>query len=190
MLAHEPPVTREIKAVLQRFQAGYTARRVEALDAFMADLFAPDDDLLVIGTGSDEWCRGHAAVRALLESDWRYWGDVRLSVDEAEVGTEGAAAWVAVPGTVTMTMDPETVNRNHLEAIRRTLEAEIGARDKLLEIIRGAGNTLFESERGPTYIWPFRFTGVLVRQDGRWLFRQIQFSFPTTRFPDERITQP
>ena len=47
------------------------------------------------------------------------------------------------------------------------------------------------------YVWPLRFTSVLVRRhhagngsaavnsDG-WLFHQIQFSFATTRFPDVR----
>jgi hypothetical protein len=31
-----------------------------------------------------------------------------------------------------------------------------------------------------------RFSAVLQRMEGRWQFRQMHFSFPTTRFPDER----
>jgi hypothetical protein len=32
-----------------------------------------------------------------------------------------------------------------------------------------------------------RFTAVLHKVDGKWVFRQMHFSFPTTRFPDERL---
>lgn len=28
---------------------------------------------------------------------------------------------------------------------------------------------------------------VLVKEEGRWLFRQMQFSFATLRSPDERV---
>jgi len=47
---------------------------------------------------------------------------------------------------------------------------------------------LAEGHRGEAYIWPIRFSAVLAREDGAWRFRQAHFSFPTTRFPDERWT--
>ena len=40
-----------VRAVLQRFQDGYRGRDVTQLDKFMA-LFAPDDDIELIGVGA------------------------------------------------------------------------------------------------------------------------------------------
>jgi hypothetical protein len=37
-----------------------------------------------------------------------------------------------------------------------------------------------------TFVWPFRFTAVAVREAGRWRFQQMQFSFATTHAPDVR----
>ena len=48
---------------------------------------------------------------------------------------------------------------------------------------------LHEAGRGDVYIWPVRFTAVLVREAGDWRFHQAHFSFPTLRFPDERWTE-
>ena len=49
----------EVRAVLQRFQDGYLARDVTKLDEFMM-LFAPDEDIELIGIGAakraaNEW---------------------------------------------------------------------------------------------------------------------------------------
>jgi hypothetical protein len=55
------------------------------------------------------------------------------------------------------------------------------------EIIRQGALTLTEAQKGATYIWPFRFTAVLVRRKRLWRFHQVHFSFPTTQFPDVRF---
>jgi len=53
--------------------------------------------------------------------------------------------------------------------------------------LRGCINTLCELQRGETFVWPLRFSAVLINDDGAWRFIQMQFSFATTRFPDVRI---
>jgi hypothetical protein len=94
------------------------------------NLFTGDATLEVIGTGASqtgkgEWCVGPAMARELVESDWRYWGDLRLDVAGARIHSRGAVAWLAT-------------------------EATVGE---------------------------------------QWRFHQMQFAFPTTRFPDLRQTQ-
>lgn len=179
-----------VKAVLRRFQEGYVKRNVEEIDTYLEALFVKDADALIVGTGSDEWCVGPEGVRDLIESDWKYWGDFRLDIDGAMISSLGDTAWLATRGTVTQTIQAEGCCQGHLGNIQKLIaEGEGSARNKLLEILRGASNTLFEIERGEKYVWPIRFTAVLVKRDERWLFHQMQFSFATTRFPDERVVQ-
>jgi hypothetical protein len=185
-----------VRETLQAFQDGYD-RRDKALLEDYRGLFVPEDEREVIGTGAiepgdDEWCLGLDAAGRLVENDWEGWGDLRLDVADARIHSEGDVAWLATTGTVTMDLDPTETYRDYLDYLKSVADDEaMDARTRLLEILRGGTNTLFEAERGMMYVWPLRFTAVLVRRpaaDGekRWLFHQIQFSFPTTRFPDVR----
>ncbi len=186
----------EVREALRNFQEGYHERRIENIDAFM-EMFVPEADIELIGTGGitpgdDEWCLNRKSVRSLIEDDWNYWGDVDIQVEDASVHIHGDVAWVSAPGTVTRNLNPNQSYQNYLDNIQGKLERdrETGAQEKLLEIVRGAANTLYEAHKGPTYVWPFRFTAILALTGGLWRFHQVQFSFPTTRFPDVRYSQP
>ncbi len=183
----------DIKAVLQRFQDGYIRRDVTDLDAFM-QLFWDDAELEVIGTGAvdpgdDEWCHGLAAARELIKSDWESWGDLQLELERARISMRGEAAWCALPGTVTMGFDLEESYQDYLDYLQQIAADESlgSSQERLLEILRGSSNTLYELQRGETFVWPMRFTAVLVKEGAGWRFHQMQFSFATTRFPDVRI---
>jgi hypothetical protein len=186
------PDIQSVRDVLQRFQDGYTQRDLDRVDAFM-ELFVPDDTLEVIGTGAVgfggfEWCIGRQETRELVHNDWQGWGDLRLDVDGAHIHTLGDTAWLATTATVSMTIERESGYQNYLETIRSQLEEDTPDPESLvIDIFRGAANTIYELRKGSRFIWPIRFTAVLVRKEGRWLFHQMQFSFPTTRFPDERV---
>lgn len=181
-----------VRSVLEKFQDGYTARDPKQIDSFM-QLFIPDDELEIIGTGAnligeDEWCIGPMAALDLIESDWEGWGDVRIDIDNAHIHMLGDVAWVAVPGTVSMHLDGDETYSDYLEYIEQvTVDEGLSPEQRIFEIVRGASNTIYEVSRGDDYTWPFRFTAVLVHREDRWLFHQVQFSFPTTRYPDERI---
>ena len=73
-------------------------------------------------------------------------------------------------------------------AERALNEEKLDPQAKMHEIVRQATDLLLELPQGETYIWPFRFTAVAVKNQGRWRFAQMQFSFPTTRAPDVRHT--
>ena len=88
--------TSEVRALLSRFQEGYSRRDQTYLDQFM-ELFVADDELEVIGTNAvdlkgKEWCRGREAVRNLVSSDWQYWGDVAVDVEGAHIHVRGETA--------------------------------------------------------------------------------------------------
>jgi hypothetical protein len=191
-----------VRDTLKKFQDGYALRDTGHIDEFRA-LFISEDDLEVIGTGAiepgdDEWCLGLDAACDLVENDWEGWGDLVLDVADARIHVLGEVAWLATTGTVTMDLDPKETVRDYLSYLQQVADDEsVDPQARMMEILRGASNTLFEAERGKQYVWPLRFTSVLVRRPAagngsappngdRWLFHQIQFSFATTRFPDVR----
>lgn len=181
----------QVRLVLQQFQDGYTRRDARYLDEIMR-LFA-DDDLEVIGTngtqpGAGEWYLDKIGARGLVQGDWEGWGDVRLDVAGAHIQVRGEVAWLATSATVSMTIGAEENYRSYLQRVKDLIDQNSpSAEIKLLDILRGGSNTLYELRRGEEFVWPLRFTAVLVRQAAGWRFQQMQFSFPTTRFPDERM---
>jgi hypothetical protein len=182
----------QVRNVLQQFQDGYTRRDVTHLDEFMR-LFSDEAGLEVIGTngalpGVDEWYLDKEDARELVKGDWEGWGDLRLEVNSAHIQVRGDVAWLAVPGTVSTTIFADENFESYLLRIKDLIDKPgPSAEEKLLDILRGSSNTVYELHRGEQFVWPLRFTAVLVRQTGAWRFQQMQFSFPTTRFPDERI---
>lgn len=182
---------RAVQEVLQKFQDGYDRRDATVIEDFKS-LFVPEMALEVIGTGAvipgdDEWCLGLDAVCQLLVNDWENWGDLRLDLPDTRIHVLGDVAWLATTGTVSMHLSNDQIYNSYLETVRQVVDdREADPKARLLEILRGGTNTLFEAERGDQYTWPIRFTAVLVRRSGAWLIHQAQFSFATTRFPDVR----
>ena len=179
----------EIHSLLQTFQEGYTRRDTAQTDAFM-ELFTADAE--VIGTngvrpGVDEWYMDRASARELVKGDWEGWGDLRLDFDSLSIHSRGDVGWVAAPATVTKNIGKENY-ASYLEFVKEFLDdPKFSAEQKLLYILRGGTNTVYELHRGETFVWVLRFTAVVVREMEGWKFAQMNFSFPTIYFPDVRL---
>jgi ketosteroid isomerase-like protein len=179
----------EIRQLLQKFQEGYVHREVTKVDSFM-ELFTSDTE--VIGTngirpGMDEWYIDRASARELVEGDWKGWGDLRLDLDTMSIHSRGDVGWIAASATVTQIIGSENYE-SYLEYVRNYIDREdLSAEQKLLNILRGGTNTIFELRRGEKFVWALRFTAVVVREADGWKFAQMNFSFPTIYFPDVRI---
>jgi ketosteroid isomerase-like protein len=182
----------QVRQTLQRFQDGYTRRDSSYLDEFMR-LFVDSDELEVIGTngvkpGLEEWLLGMEGVRDLIQSDWQFWGDVQLDVDGARIHVRRDVAWLATSGTVTTTLPADEGYQDFLEHAKGIIDREgMSPEEKLLYILRGGTNTVYELHRGEEFVWALRFTAVLVKQGGGWKFHQAQYSFPTIYLPDVRF---
>lgn len=179
----------EIRSLLQKFQDGYTQRDLSQVDSFM-ELFTTDAE--VIGTNGikpnmDEWYMNRISARELVAGDWEGWGDLCLDLDTMSVHSRGDVGWVAASATVTKIIGPENY-QSYLEFIKTFLDdPKLSAEQKLLHILRGGTNTVYELRRGENFIWALRFTAVLVHETGGWKFAQMNFSFPTIYFPDVRL---
>ena len=181
----------EIRTLLQTFQDGYTRRDLAQVDTFM-ELFTPEAE--VIGTngvkpGLDEWYTNRATARELVYGDWEGWGDFRLDLESASIHSRGEAGWIAATATVTQIIGNENY-ASYLNFVKEFIDKPgLSAEQKLNYILRGGTNTIYELRRGEKFVWPLRFTAVVVREAGAWKFAQINFSFPTVYFPDVRLVE-
>jgi hypothetical protein len=179
----------EIRLLLQKFQDGYTRRAVSNLDAFM-ELFTPDTE--VIGTsgykpGEREWLTNREAARKLVKGDWERWGDLRLDVDSARIHMQDGVGWITATATVSKIIGDENY-AELLQYIKEYIEtSKLPAEQKLHYILRDGTNTIYELRRGDHFIWPLRFTAVVLHDVNGWRFTQVHFSFPTIGDPDVRI---
>ena len=180
----------QVRKTLQFFQEYYTRRDPTLLPEFL-DLMT--EDLEVIGTngvrpGEDEWYQDRNAAREVFLEDWQGWGDVRLDVPSARIRVHAEVAWLSCAGTVEMKIETEKGFADYLAFVKRYIDSEgLTAEQKLVYLLRGGTNTLYELRRGETFVWPIRFTAVLKMESEGWKFQQMQFSFPTIYFPDARI---
>jgi hypothetical protein len=175
----------EIRQVLQCFQDGYTARDIGKLDEFM-ELFVPGDEAELIGIGASarnahEWFQGTERIREIIESDWQYWGDVRLEIEDAKITVRDQVAWLSTVGAVLQTdhIHTEEVTGFSLRQMKEMLEDEtVSAQARLVEVAHYGVRRWREREKPAGYEWPFVLTAVLVKQDGEWRFHTIHWSMP------------
>lgn len=98
-----PPAVRAgVLSTLRVLQQAYLRRDPNQLDTLLARAFAPNADVLVLGTegAPQDWQRGPASVRWFIEHDWRTWGLLRFDPEQALVWSSGNVAWVATLGQV------------------------------------------------------------------------------------------
>jgi ketosteroid isomerase-like protein len=139
--------------------------------------------------GIDEWYMDRASARELVEGDWEGWGDLRLDLHSMSIHSRGDVGWVAAAATVTKVIGDENY-ASYLEFVRNLIDhSELNPEQKLLHILRGGTNTVYELRRGEKFVWALRFTAVVVRETAGWKFAQMNFSFPTIYFPDVRLME-
>lgn len=177
--------TVEIRQVLQKFQTGYLARDLTKLDEFM-ELFIPGEESELIGIGAsarneNEWFQGATRIREIIESDWTYWGDVRLEVEQAKISFKGEVAWLSTVGAILQTdhINTDEVTEYSLNQMRELLAREsLSPKQRLVEATHFGVRRWREREKSAGYPWPFTFTAVLVHLEGAWRFHTIHWSMP------------
>lgn len=83
-----------VKDAIAGLQRSYEGRDAAG---FMA-CFAPDDDVVLFGTGADEKRIGPAAIEAQAARDWAQTESIALRLDDIAVSAAGDVAWAAADG--------------------------------------------------------------------------------------------
>ncbi len=80
-----------VRGTLDRFFDAYARRDLAALD----QVFAPDPDVLLYGTGPDEKRKGLEEIRAQAQRDWAQSESSELVLGDTTISAAGAVAWTA-----------------------------------------------------------------------------------------------
>jgi hypothetical protein len=181
---------KQIKSVLTRFQEGYATRNIEKVDSFMDELFAKDDNSIIIGTGYSEWKTGSAEIRELVENDWKEWEKLEIDIENAKIHVEGSAAWVATTAVCTLTLTMDFIMNGAIHMTQGIIgEEEMGAKEKMMTLLQLISRVLYEESRGKKFKYPLRLSAGLVKREDKWLIHQMHFSFGNQLFPDVRIIE-
>jgi hypothetical protein len=173
----------QVREVLQRFQDGYTYRDVGKLEAFM-QLFVHSNEIEMIGVGAakrggGEWFQGIDQIREIIESDWTYWGDVRINVAGAKINVHGDVAWLSADGDLLTNAAFDDALPFYVQMMKDNLEDESRSlKMRVLDATFFGLSRLRDIQRGMGFPNAFTFTAVLVRADGEWRFHTIHWSFP------------
>ncbi len=178
---------REIRAALKKLQAGYAKRDLDNLDEYVG-LVHPD--LEIVGTGGvapgdGDWPLGAEKSLALMKEDWEQWGDLTLHLNDARIALmeDGKTALASVTGVL-----KGVRSRKELIEAEGDYQADIFSKggldeDALFQSATEMLDLLRELRENEGLAWKLRLTAVLVKIEGRWLFRRMHFSYPTTAFP-------
>ena len=84
----------EVRNVIAVLTDNYAKRN---LAGFMA-CFAPDDDVILLGTGADEKRVGPAQIRAQVTRDWDQTEAIAMRFNDVAVSAAGGVAWATTDG--------------------------------------------------------------------------------------------
>jgi ketosteroid isomerase-like protein len=85
-----------LMATLEQFKQAYEQRDIERLMA----LFAPDPDVVTIGTGADEKRVGLVEIQMQAERDWAQSEATSLEWGWSSISAAGSVAWLAADAVV------------------------------------------------------------------------------------------
>lgn len=182
---------KKIISLLNEIQKGYTEKSLDKARRFVENLFV-DEDVLVIGTSaitpnSPEWCANFEKIVTIIEDDWKYWGDLTLDIKNAVISLHQGVAFIALTGVVFEKIDSQDYYKYRLSLIEKTLINSSSPKEKILEIIQGASDTLVETMKGEDYHWPLRLTIQAISIDGEWRIKLMHFSYPIVSYPTVRL---
>ncbi len=117
------PIHQEIIATMEKFQKGYDERNLNQVDRFVEELFVNEDDLIIIGTGDGEHCKGVEEVRELIQIDWEYWGNFKLDLENAVISNHGEVAWVVCDGILSKPVIKDTVYGSCIKRVEAVMSS-------------------------------------------------------------------
>jgi hypothetical protein len=180
----------EIIDVLQKFQNGYTERKLESVPLFMEELFSDRNDLSVLGTATGEIFLGYDEVKQLIKDDWEGWGDLYIDCQNAVISIDDETALFSTNGTVKYNFEHSQERDNGYVNFIRTItgDNESTQKQKITFINWVLALTYHQrKDQVREYFWPLILSGILVKEEGNWKIVSLHFSIKMPNFPDERF---
>lgn len=185
----------KIRETVEEFKEGYKARDIKVVDAFIDRLFEDNEKTAVLGTSFGEWMIGKAGAKEIVESDWKYWGDVDIDASNADIAILGSTAFVNLKGTVRYEFEyTEAKFDSYLNFVKHFFDPN--EEDYRMSPKAKAGHIGFvlthfnqiRKEGKREYLYPMRINAVMTLQGDRAVFRFMKFSMDScSQYPELRI---
>ncbi|MBD3190319.1 MAG: hypothetical protein GF308_06730 [Candidatus Heimdallarchaeota archaeon] len=188
-MANEKAI-KEIKLVLEKVNEAYIENEPSEIYSFMRKFFTEEEDSLIIGSTFKEWKRGRDEARKIILDHWKDKGNWSFNHEDAQINVHGEIAWVSMTGDFRVQISSVFLEDMLSLQIKSAIDdKKLSSEEKMWKIIQNASFYLRENKKGDEYFYPFRFTGVLIKKNSKWLFHQMHFSVPNLSgtFPAVRI---
>jgi len=176
----------EILAKLNEFQKGYEQKNIAEIRGFVKEMFSDQKGLSVIGTDLNDWCETHEEIEGLITKHWQSdrkdWGTMDFKFPEVTVFEYDKVALVVSLGEMKNTVTEEELYSKTMDQASKALEREGSLELNVYEACRVMAKSLKEAEKGSDYVWPFRYTAVMVKENDGWKFHHMQFSMDAEFF--------
>jgi hypothetical protein len=185
-------VTQQVKESLLKLQDFYYEKDLSRLNDFINESFVSSEDVSLIGTGFKDWYFGldevRVAVKNHIENEEEYLNNIEFDMDSCVVTVKENTAMLVAIGKSMQYIPKEKLQERLKEDIKNRFTEEVPSKEELMKISIVISRILFDIYKGDKYIWPFRFTAMLVNEKDRWLFKHIKFSFGSGNFWETRFT--
>ncbi len=81
----------EIMDILNKYAEAYLHKDIES----MMSLFANDSNLVIIGTGEDEWVEGFKELKTGFHRDFSQADNINITFHKINISNSGNVAWVS-----------------------------------------------------------------------------------------------
>jgi len=95
-----------IRAVLDKVAEGYATRNLDLL----RNAFAPDPDVIMYGTGTDEKRVGMAEIETQAQRDWSQTDTSEVRYGWMSISVAGRVAWAAIDAAFALTVGDQELN--------------------------------------------------------------------------------
>lgn len=177
----------EVMKTLEKFQAGYTERNIEKIDAFAREMFVDSEDTVIIGTGDGEWCKGIDQIKELLHIDWFYWGNFKLDLDNSLIKEFDSHATVSTTAILQKVYEPGKLKEFCVNRMKKIMDSEDSNKDKIYLSLKAMSYFLHEEQVGVDTKRKVRFSATLLKDNDSWKFSDIHFSYPVTPPTDVKV---
>jgi ketosteroid isomerase-like protein len=98
-------VQEAIISLLNKYGQAYSDKDIEG----MLKLFIPDDDLVVIGTGFDEWIKGSEELQSGFKRDMNQADTINVKFRNLTISNNGKVAWLSCHMNMEATVDGKDI---------------------------------------------------------------------------------
>lgn len=163
---------KDIRSFLKNFNMDYLDSSLSPLNIAVRYF---SGDAVLIDTDQNI-CTGIDALKFISRHRDLY-DELIMNTDRSIIGTDGNGVWAAGVGLLKKTISRGDLFKSAAEYVKAVLYSDVPDREKLFKAERAAANAQWQAAMGENYVWPFRWEGLLSKQNDTFTFKYLQFSF-------------